>query len=116
MTYSKITNFIFEMAQLRRIKHEGWRVIGIEHPESVADHSLRAAQISFILAKLEKYENPHEVCSMLVFHDIGECRIGDLHKIAIRYAQADEERAVREQTQPLEETGKEILRLWCEVD
>ena len=34
------------MLQLRRIKHEGWRLIGVDNPESVADHSLRAGKIA----------------------------------------------------------------------
>ena len=38
MTNKNIINFIFELKQLSRIKHEGWKIIGIEDPESVADH------------------------------------------------------------------------------
>lgn len=116
MSDQDLVNFIFEMGQLKRIKHEGWRLIGVENPETVGVHSLRAAQIAFILAKMENYSNPHEVCSMLVFHDIGECRIGDLHKVASRYVQSDEALAVKEQTEKLAELGQEILRLWTEVE
>jgi putative hydrolases of HD superfamily len=111
-----ILNLIFEFGQLRRIKHEGWRLVGVENPDSVAEHSLRAAQIGFLLAKMEKYENPYEVCTMVVFHDIGECRIGDIHKVALRYLEADEERVVREQTENLEDIGKDILKLWQEFE
>ena len=53
---------------------------------------------------------------MLVFHDIGECRIGDLHKIASRYVEADEARAVKEQTESLGIIGKDIFRLWNDVE
>ena len=49
----KITNLIFEGLHLKRIKHEGWRMCGIENPDSVAEHSLNAAQIGYILAKME---------------------------------------------------------------
>ena len=108
---NKILNFFFELAQLRRIKHEGWRTIGVENPESVADHSLRAAQIGYFLAKEENYKNPQEIVTMLVFHDIGECRIGDIHKIANRYVEANEEQAVKDQIQNLGETGKELFSL-----
>lgn len=51
ISLKKIITFIFELVQLRRIKHEGWRLVGIDNPESVAEHSLRAAQIGYILAK-----------------------------------------------------------------
>jgi len=112
---TKITKLIFEWGMLRKIKHEGWRVAGIEHPESVAEHSLKAAQIGYVLAKMEKYPKPEEVCTMLVFHDIGECRIGDIHKVARRYVNADEERAVKEQLEGIE-FGKDIFNLWKAVD
>lgn len=108
----KLTNFLFELGMLRRIKHEGWRIAGIENPESVADHSLRAAQVGYILAKLENYPNPHEIVSILVFHDIGECRIGDIHKVGNRYIKADEDQAVKDQTANLGKIGEEIYKLW----
>jgi putative hydrolase of HD superfamily len=111
-----ICNFIFELGQLKRIKHEGWKLLGDSNPESVADHSLRAAQIGFILAELEGYQKPEEVCAMLVFHDIAECRIGDVHKIAARYINPDEEQVVRDQIRDLDEVGKDIFDLWEQVD
>ncbi len=116
MENKDILNFIFELGQLRRIKHEGWRLIKVDHPESVADHSLRAAQIGFILARLENYVNPYEVCSMVVFHDIGECRIGDIHKIGNRYLTVHEEQVVKDQTHSLDELGSLFLELWKQVE
>ncbi len=112
MQEKDIWNFIFEMGQLKRIKHEGWRIIGMHNPESVADHALRAAQIGFILAKMEKYANPMEVVTNLVFHDIEECRTGDLHKVANRYVEADREKAAKDQTEKLGDIGKEIFDIW----
>jgi len=50
---TEITKFIFECFQLKRIKHEGWRIIGVENPDSVAAHSLSASQIAYILAQKE---------------------------------------------------------------
>lgn len=112
----KLINFIFELAQLRRIKHEGWRLVGIDNPESVAEHSLRAAQIAYILAKMENYTNPEEVCSIVVFHDIEECRIGDVHKVANRYISFNESLAVDDQTKELGEIGKAINNLWKQTE
>lgn len=107
-----VLNFLFELGQLRRIKHEGWRMAGVENPESVAAHSLRAAQVGYVLAYLEKYPHPEEVATILVFHDIGETRIGDLHKVAARYVEVDEERAVREQLAHLDHLGEMIFASW----
>ena len=116
MNNTDLLNFVFELGQLRRIKHEGWRVIGIENPESVAEHTLRAAQIGFILAKMEKYPYPDRVCTMVVFHDIGEARVGDIHKIAKRYIQVAEAQATQEQLEPLAKLGDEIFDLWNQVE
>lgn len=116
MQSQEILKFFFEMGQLSRVKREGWRLLGIEHPESIADHTLRAAQIGWVLAKLEGYENPHEVAAILMFHDIGEARIGDIHKMANRYVSADETRAVTEQTSRLGDMGAQVLSLWHQIE
>jgi putative hydrolase of HD superfamily len=112
MQDKETATFFFEMGQLFRIKREGWRMIGVDAPESVAEHSLRAAQIGWVLAHAEGYDNPHEVAAMLIFHDMGEARIGDLHKVASRYVTADEARAVEEQTSRLGSAGTELCTLW----
>ena len=53
---------------------------------------------------------------MLIFHDIGECRIGDIHRVANRYINSDEERAVKEQTEKLDKIGNEIFELWKHME
>lgn len=116
MQSKEILKFFFEMGQLSRVKREGWRLLGMETPESIADHSLRAAQIGWVLAKLEGYKDPNEVAAMLVFHDIGETRIGDIHKLANRYITADESTAVREQVSRLGDAGDDILALWHQIE
>ena len=116
MNLKDVINFILELAQLRRIKHEGWRLAGVDNPESVAEHNLRAAQIAYILAQMEKYPNPEEVCSMVVFHDIEECRIGDIHKVANRYISFNEATVIQEQTEKLGEIGKSIEKLWKQTE
>lgn len=116
MNNKHLLNFIFELGMLRRVKHEGMKIMGLKNPESVAEHSLRAAQLGYILAKLEKYENSAEVCAILTFHDIAECRTGDIHLVAKRYLTVDEERVVEEQVERLVGTGKEILELWKQIE
>ena len=116
MNIASVINLLFEFGHLRRIKREGWRLLDIEHPESVADHSLRAAQVGYFLAVMEGHPNPAEVCTMLVFHDIGECRVGDIHKLANRYIECDETKAVEEQLAPLGEHAAALLALWSDVE
>jgi putative hydrolases of HD superfamily len=104
----ELANFIFELGQLKKIKRSGWRLVGIDNPESVADHNLRVAQIGYILAKMENYPKPEEVCTILVFHELAECRICDIDKVANRYVEYDEKEITLEQTKNLGEVGKEI--------
>ena len=111
----KLKNFwkwVFELGQLKRVERQGWKLLGIKDCESVAEHNLRAAQIAFVLAIMERYPNPFEVCTLSVFHELDECRIGDINKVANRYVKAEKERAVKEQTENLGKIGLEIFGLW----
>jgi putative hydrolase of HD superfamily len=116
MKDTDVIRFCFELGHLRQIKHEGWRLAGVREPESIAEHSLRAAQLAFILAHLEGHENPAEIVTMLVFHDMGEIRVGDVHKLANRYVHVDEAQAVLDQTVPLGALGENIKALWQTVE
>jgi putative hydrolase of HD superfamily len=53
---------------------------------------------------------------MVVFHEIGECRVGDLDLIAKRYATRAEDRAAKDQLEGLGELGEALFELWdaCE--
>jgi putative hydrolase of HD superfamily len=112
----KYISFFFELGQLKYVPRSGWHLLGIRQPESVAEHSARTAQIAYVLAKLEKYENPAEVAVMALFHDMAEARVNDKHKVAARYIQVDEERAVKEQIEDLLEVKEDILRFWKETE
>ncbi|HIH38501.1 HD domain-containing protein [Candidatus Woesearchaeota archaeon] len=112
----QLTNFIFELGMLKTIRHEGWRMAGITDPETVAAHSLRAAQIAYILAVMEKNAQPEAVATMLLFHDIGECRMGDIHSIAKVYITADEAQAVSDQIKPLGDLGHSIEHYWKAIE
>lgn len=80
----KIVAYIFEIFQLKRIKHAGWNLAHVESPDSVAEHVLLAAQIGYLLAELEGADKA-VVLRTLVFHDNAETRIGDWHKVGQRY-------------------------------
>jgi len=111
MSEKDLVNLIFEWGHLRKIKHEGFRYLGVSDPESVAEHNIHAAQIAYVIAKMEKYDNPLEVIGISVFHEIGESRIGDLHRIADRYVTKDEKKAVSDQLSNFD-FKDEIMKLW----
>ncbi|OIO25284.1 hypothetical protein AUJ14_04675 [Candidatus Micrarchaeota archaeon CG1_02_55_22] len=98
MARPDLAMFFAEAGALKRTPRSGWLHVGVAKPESVADHSQRAALIGYALAELED-ANPERVALMLLFHDLPEARLGDLNKIQRRYldAKASEERIIREQ-------------------
>ena len=87
-----LTNFLFEMGQLQRVKRTGMTTIGVDRPHSVAEHCQRTAVIGLFLAKLEKAD-PHRVTMMCLFNDVHEARINDVHKVGHRYLNVKEAEA-----------------------
>ena len=112
-----ITNLLFEAFQLRHVRHVGYTLHGVETPPSVAEHSLIAAQIGYVLAKMEGAD-ADRVTAMMVWHDFGETRIGDIHKIAARYIEGKpdiEKKVFQEQFGELE-FGSDIQELFGEFE
>ncbi|MCU0606194.1 MAG: HD domain-containing protein [Candidatus Edwardsbacteria bacterium] len=97
-----IANFLYEVGLLKRVKRSGWWLAGIKDPETVAEHSYRAAIIAHLVATLE-HADAERACAIALFHDTHEARVLDLHKVAARYLDTEpaEAAAVREQVLPL---------------
>lgn len=89
MNYDSIVNFLFEINNLKRFEHCGTKFVGVKHPDSIAEHVFRAAQIGYILAELEGVDRGR-VLEIVLFHDNGEVRVGDFHRIADHYLDSDE--------------------------
>lgn len=115
MKDKEIVRFTFELGQLREEARHGWLRI-YENPESVAEHTHRAACLGFLLAHREGFEDPNLVATMILFHDIHEARTGDADKVQRRYLKVDEEAALGDQVEGLSEAGKAIEKMWLEVD
>ena len=90
MDMEKIVKLIFEGGQLKRLPRSGWFLVGIENPESVAEHSWRAALIGLFLAKMEGVD-ADKVLKMCLLHDFAETRIGDLNRVNDRYIESSNE-------------------------
>jgi putative hydrolases of HD superfamily len=50
---NSVANFLFETGTLKNHKRTGWWIAGVKDPESVAEHSWRAALLASIIAELE---------------------------------------------------------------
>lgn len=108
MELKKIVNFIFELNMLKRESHSGWKLAGVNHPDTVAEHTFRAMQIGYILAIMENV-NPEKVVTLLLIHDNPETRIRDHHKVSARYISTKEaqEKIIEEQCEGLGDYIKE---------
>src|SRR5947209_16892644 len=102
MEMSNIAKYLYEIGHLKRVKRSGWWMAGIVDPESVAEHSYRTAVLGYVLASLEGAD-PMKTATICLFHDTGEARIGDLHRVAKRYIDVGEreEAALSEQVEQL---------------
>ena len=111
----KITDFLYEAGQLKRVRRSGWWLLNIDNPESVAEHSHRAAIIGYFLAKMENVD-VQKVTLMCLFNDIHEARLNDLHKVGHKYInfKEAESKAHTDQLKDLDGIGDELLGMLTE--
>ncbi len=113
-----IVKFLSELGVSRRLQRSGPKVSGVKNSENVAEHVYRAAQIGYILAFLEGAD-PEKTAAMILFHDNGEIRVGDQHKVAKRYFNIEkaEEKAFKEQVKNLpDKLSQRITQLFNEFN
>ncbi len=106
-----LEDFLFEIASLKNVPRSGWFKVGIDNPESVAEHSFLSAVIAFFLG-LKVYGSVDEACKCSVsalFHDVHESRTLDLHHLARKYVRVEEEKAFEDQIDF--EEGKDLRRV-----
>jgi putative hydrolase of HD superfamily len=65
-------DFFNIVAELKKIPRKGWKEkLGLENPESVADHSYLTAVMSMIISDLNGL-NTQKVLKMSLLHDLAE--------------------------------------------
>ncbi|MGQ9460998.1 MAG: HD domain-containing protein [Candidatus Bathyarchaeaceae archaeon] len=80
MTNSNLCNLVkfFEAAgKLKRTPRSGWVEVGIQKPESVADHTFRTSILCMVYSDLENLDEL-KLLRMALIHDLPEAIIGDL--------------------------------------
>ena len=82
-----ITGFLYEIGLLKRYRRTGWSVAGVASPESVADHSLRAAVIASVIAAMEGAD-PQRAAFLALWHDSQETRLTDIPHLTRDYVDA----------------------------
>ncbi|MHB8546022.1 MAG: HD domain-containing protein [Nitrosotalea sp.] len=70
-------DFFYLASELKRIPRSGWKSkVGIEHPESVADHSYGTAIMAMVLSDIHNLDTG-KILKMSLLHDLAESIIGD---------------------------------------
>jgi len=105
-----IAVFGYELGLLKRIRRSGWWHAGVRDPESVAEHTMRAAQLAAIIA-VEEGADPARAAFLAWWHDTQETRTGDLPHTAGAYiSKPDPRRITNDQTEILPERSRETIR------
>jgi putative hydrolase of HD superfamily len=100
----------FEWGHLKLVPRTGWLRAGIERPESVAEHSLRAAMLAWAIAALEGAD-PDRAATLALFHDSQETRTGDVDYVGRSYLRpASNQRITADQAEPFIDTAIASLR------
>ena len=83
---SRMVELIHELGLLKRYPRTGWLIAGVGQPESVAEHSFRAAVIATLIAAGEGAD-PQRAAFLALLHDTQETRTTDLPYLTKRYVQ-----------------------------
>ncbi|MDX6236957.1 MAG: hypothetical protein QOG10_1772 [Kribbellaceae bacterium] len=105
-----VVAFAYEMGVLKRLRRAGWWHVGVRDPESVAEHSLRVAQLAALIAS-EEGGDPARAACLGMWHDSQETRIGDIPHGARPYVEvASNERITDDQTAVLPDKAAKSIR------
>lgn len=105
-----IAIFAYELGLLKRIRRAGWWQAGVRDPESVAEHTMRVAQLAAMLAA-EEGGSPERSAYLALWHDSQETRTGDVPHSARTYLDKPDARAITfDQTDGLPDTVRCSVR------
>ncbi|MGH3975601.1 MAG: HD domain-containing protein, partial [Pseudonocardiaceae bacterium] len=108
--HTAIAKFVFELGVLKRIRRAGWWHVGVRDPESVAEHSLRVAQLASLIAAIEGAE-PGRAALLAIWHDSQETRTGDIPQTARPYLdQRSPEMITADQTALLPDAARKTVQ------
>lgn len=112
-------DFFLFAGRLKTTKRTGWVVRGVHLPESVADHSFRAALIALVLSDAGGRDH---ATKLALAHDVAEAQVGDLTPhcgVGAGEKHARERAAmarVRDELLRGRAAGAELFALWEEYE
>jgi putative hydrolases of HD superfamily len=109
-TDSALAAFGYELGILKRMRRAGWWHAGVRDPESVAEHSMRAAHLAALIAA-EEGADPVRASFLALWHDTQETRTGDLPHTVKGYLTKPQPRQITaDQTAKLPERSRDLVR------
>src|SRR6478609_7402054 len=70
-------DFFYLATELKKVPRKGWKSkIGIEHPESVADHTYGTALMAMVFSDVHNLDT-EKILKMALLHDLAESVTGD---------------------------------------
>lgn len=82
--FAGAASYLFEIGSLKHLPRAGWQRLGLQRPESVAEHSFRVGIVGMLLASVEGADVGH-TSALCLLHDTAETRIGDVTAISRAY-------------------------------
>lgn len=105
-----IAAFGYELGVLKRVRRAGWWQAGVRDPESVAEHTMRVAQLAAMIAA-EEGADPARAAFLALWHDSQETRTGDLPHTVDGYLTKPEPRQITaDQTEKLPGRSRDVIR------
>jgi putative hydrolase of HD superfamily len=102
--------FGYELGVLKRMRRTGWWHAGVRDPESVAEHTMRVAQLAALIAA-EEGADPARASFLALWHDTQETRTGDLpHTIKGYITKPNPQAITADQTAKLPQRSREAVR------
>ncbi len=74
---NNLVDFFHEIGKLKGKPRRGWVINDIKNPESIAEHTFRAAVMAWVLGDKKKNLNIEKVLKMALMHDLCEVYAGD---------------------------------------
>ena len=109
--------FFYIVSELKKVSRKGWQQkVGIEYPESVADHSYMTAIMSMVFSDTDGL-NTEKILKMALLHDLAESITGDFmpEEISKKNKKAIENDAMKEVLSKLpSKLVVEYTKLWAE--
>lgn len=95
-----IIEVVLAAEKLKDIFRTGWKLSGVDRPESVADHTFGVVFLSMLLGDKLSLDT-EKMVKMAVLHDMVESKLGDIHYESQTYLGEDtmkeaEEKAARD--------------------